>query len=113
MTSTAILKNRRDALVHYLAAEMQALRYAVTHRDESLALTREITSIAADDPRPAYIYDDAIRTHAVDPELGLPLAKLDWMQQQAVKAGDQPRLLDMAKFAETGPRQEALQLANK
>jgi NitT/TauT family transport system substrate-binding protein len=113
MTNSATLRDRHDALVHYLAAEIQALRYAVSHRDESLALTREITGIAADDPRPAYIYDDAIRTHAVDPEIGLPLAKLDWMQQQSVKAGDQPHAIDMAKFADTGPRQEALQLANK
>lgn len=108
MTNSATLSGRHDALVRYLAAEMAALRYAVTHREETLALTREITGIAADDPRPAYIYDDAIRTHAVDPELGLPLAKLDWMQQQSVKAGDQPRLLDLAKFADAGPRQEAL-----
>ena len=81
----------------------------MSHRDETIALTREITGIAADDPRPAYIFDDAVRTHAVDPELGLPVAKLDWMQQQSVKAGDQPHPVDMAKFADPGPRQEALQ----
>jgi NitT/TauT family transport system substrate-binding protein len=113
MTNSATLTSRRDALVRYLAAEITALRYAVSHRDETLALTREITGIAADDPRPAYIYDDAIRTQAVDPEIGLPLAKLDWMQQQSVKAGDQPRLVDLAKFADAGPRQEALKLADK
>jgi NitT/TauT family transport system substrate-binding protein len=113
MTNSATMAGRHDALVRYLAAEITALRYAVSHRDETLALTREITGIAADDPRPAYIYDDAIRTQAVDPEIGLPLAKLDWMQQQSVKAGDQPRLLDLAKFADAGPRQEALKLADK
>jgi NitT/TauT family transport system substrate-binding protein len=113
MTNSATLTSRRDALVRYLVAEITALRYAVSHRDETLALTREITGIAADDPRPAYIYDDAIRTQAVDPEIGLPLAKLDWMQQQSVKAGDQPRLVDLAKFADAGPRQEALKLADK
>ena len=113
MTNSATITGRHDALVRYLAAEITALRYAVSHRDETLALTREITGIAADDPRPAYIYDDAIRTQAVDPEIGLPLAKLDWMQQQSVKAGDQPRLVDLGKFADPGPRQEALKLADK
>lgn len=113
MTNSATLTKRHDVLVRYLVAEITALRYAMSHRDETLALTREITGIAADDPRPAYIYDDALRTHAVDPELGLPLPKLDWMQQQSVKAGDQPRLLDLAQFAEPGPRQEALERADK
>ena len=113
MTNSATLKNRHDALVHYLAAEITALRYALAHRDETLALTRDITGIAADDPRPAYIFDDAIRTHAVDPEIGLPLAKLDWMQQQSVKAGDQPRPVDFGTFAAAGPREEALKLADK
>lgn len=113
MTNSATIKNRHDGLVHYLAAEMIALRYAMSHRDETLALTREITGIAADDPRPAYIYDDAVRTHAVDPEIGLPLAKLDWMQQQSVKAGDQPRAADLAKISDPGPREEALKLADK
>jgi NitT/TauT family transport system substrate-binding protein len=109
MTNSATLTKRHDALVRYLAAEITALRCAMSHRDETLALTREITSMAADDPRPAYIYDDALRTHAVDPELGLPVAKLDWMQQQSVKAGDQPHPIDMAVFTVPGPRQEALQ----
>ncbi len=113
MTNSATLAKRHDALVRFLAADIAALRYALSHRDETLALTREITGISADDPRPAYIYDDAIRTHAVDPEMGLPLVKLDWMQQQSVKAGDQPHALDLAKFADAGPRQEALQRADK
>jgi len=64
--------------------------------------------IAADDPRPGYIFDDAVRTKAIDPEIGIPLAKLDWMQQQSVKNGDQPKLVDLAKVADGGPRKEAL-----
>jgi NitT/TauT family transport system substrate-binding protein len=109
MTNSATLKNRHDDLVRYLAADMAALRYALSHRDESLALTRQITGIAADDPRPAYIYDDALRNHAVDPDIGLPREKLDWMQQQSVKVGDQPRLNDLAKITDEAPRKEALQ----
>lgn len=108
MTNSATLKTRHDDLVRYLTAEIAALRYAMSHRDEALALTRQITGIAADDPRPAYIYDDALRNHAVDPDLGLPLAKLDWMQQQSVKVGDQPRLVDLAKITDEAPRKEAL-----
>lgn len=108
MTNSKTINTRRDALVRYLAAEISALRYALSHREEALALTRQITGIAADDPRPAYIYDDALRNHAVDSEIGLPISKLDWMQQQSIKVGDQPHPIDLAKFTDEGPRKAAL-----
>lgn len=108
MTTGAVLKARHDDVVRFLAAEMAALHYALTHRDETIALTREITGIKPDDPRPAYIFDDAVRTHAVDPDIGLPVDKLNWMQEQAVKEGNQPHPADLAKVADGEPRQEAL-----
>jgi NitT/TauT family transport system substrate-binding protein len=108
MTSGAVEKNRHDDLVRFLAAEIAAFHYAVGHRDETLALTREVTNIAADDPRPAYIFDDAVRTHSLDPDIGLPLDRLDWMQKQSVASGDQPKLDDLSVVADGGPRKEAL-----
>lgn len=108
MTNSKTINTKKDELTRYLAAEISGLRYAVSHREEALALTREITNGAADDPRPAYIYDDALRNHAVDSEIGLPLAKLDWMQQQSVKVGDQPRVVDLAKITDEAPRKAAL-----
>ncbi len=108
MTTGAELKARHDDVVRFLAAEMAALHYALAHRDETIALTREITGIKADDPRPAYIFDDAARTHAVDPDINLPIDKLNWMQEQQVKEGNQPHPADLAKVADPEPRQEAL-----
>jgi NitT/TauT family transport system substrate-binding protein len=108
MTNSKTINTKKDELTRYLAAEITGLRYAMSHRDEALALTRQITNAAADDPRAAYIYDDALRNHAVDPELGLPLTKLDWMQQQSVKVGDQPRVVDLAKITDEAPRKAAL-----
>lgn len=108
MTTGAVVKSRHDEVVRFLAAEMAALHYALTHRAETIALAQEITGVKPDDPRPAYIFDDAVRTHAVDPDIGLPVAKLDWMQAQQVKAGDQPHPADLSKVADAGPRQEAL-----
>ena len=108
MSSSAVEKARHDDLVKFLAAEMTALRYVVTHRDETIALTQETSGIKPDDPRPAYMYDDAVKTRALDPDLGLPMAKFDWMQQQSVKAGDQPKLVDLKIVADDGPRAEAL-----
>lgn len=109
MSSGAVVKARHDALVRFLAAEITALRYAVTHRDATIALTHKIANIKPDDPRPAFMYDDSIAHHAVDPNIGLPRDKLQWMQEQSVKAGDQPKLVDLATVVDDGPRREALQ----
>ena len=66
---------------------MQALRFALSHKAETVALTQEIIHAKPDDPRPAFVYDDAVAHHAVDPDLPIPADKLDWMQEQLVKAG--------------------------
>lgn len=108
MSSSAVLKARHDDAVKFLAAEMTAIRYVIAHRDETIALTQATAGIKPDDPRPAYMYDDAVKTKALDPDLGLPLDKLDWMQQQSVKSGDQPKLDDLSKVTDDGPREDAL-----
>ena len=94
------LAARQDDAVHFLAAEMTALSYALSHRDETLALTRKITSDKPDDPRPAYIYDDAVRSKSIDPTLGIPVDKLAWMQQQLIKDGNLPHPVDLAKVTD-------------
>src|ERR1700722_10746369 len=60
MFSTArTLAARRQDAVRYLTAQSKALRYALSHRDETLALAREAEDIKPDDPRPAFVFDDA------------------------------------------------------
>jgi NitT/TauT family transport system substrate-binding protein len=110
MTSDAALKAHRQAAVRFLAAEISALHYVVAHRDETIALTDKIADIKPDDPRPGFMYDYAVSTKAIDPDVGLPLDKLDWMQQQSIKVGDQPKPVDLAKVADGSIRAEALQL---
>lgn len=92
---------------------MQALSYAVTHRDETLKLTREITGAKPDDPRPAYIYDDAVRTHSIDPHLSLPMDKITWMAGELVREGIVKQPYDMTKMIDAGVREKALKLVPK
>ncbi len=108
MTSGAVEKKRHDELVRFLAAEISAYRFAIAHPDETIVLTRATANINADDPRPAYIFDDAVKNHSLDPEIGLPADRLNWMQQQSVASGDQPKLDDLAIVTDGGPRKEAL-----
>ena len=79
------LTQRRDDVVNFLAAEIEALRFATTHRDETIALTREIIETKPDDPRAAYVYDIVVKNHDVDPEITIPMDKLDWMQNELVR----------------------------
>ena len=66
-------------------AQSKALRYALGHRDETVALTVEATAAKANDPRPAFVFDDAAKVGAIAPDLPLPMDKLSWMQDQMVE----------------------------
>jgi NitT/TauT family transport system substrate-binding protein len=102
------MTTRREAAVRFLAAEMTAFGYALGHRDEVIALTREITGAKADDPRPGFIFDDGVKTKAIDPTLGLPIDKLKWMADQLVAAGSLPGPYDVTKMVDAGAREQAL-----
>ena len=48
------LSERRDDAINFVAAEMDALRYTATHRDDTIALTRAETHAKPVDPKPAF-----------------------------------------------------------
>lgn len=112
-TTGDVLKRRADDAVRFMAAEMTALRYALTHRDAALKLTRTLTGIKPDDPRPEYIYDDTVRTHGVDPDIGIPMDKIDWGIQLMVKAGKVPADFDAQRIIDASVREKALALLAK
>lgn len=104
------LAEHRDDAVKFLAAEIEGLRYAMSHRDETIRVTREITGMKPDDPRPAFVFDEAVRTNAIGTELPLPMDKLDYMQQLLVRTGTLPRPVDLAKLVDKDARERALAL---
>jgi NitT/TauT family transport system substrate-binding protein len=111
LISTATkLAERGDDAVRFLAAEMNALRFALSNRDAVLALTRELINAKPDDPRPAFVYDDAVEHKAVDPTLPLPAEKIKWIQEQMVKAGKLAKPLDMKTVTAPEYREKALKL---
>jgi NitT/TauT family transport system substrate-binding protein len=112
MTSAKILAVKSDDAVRFLAAEMSALRFALSHKAETVALTREITKAKPDDPRPAFVYDDAVQHHAVDSALPLPMEKFAWIQEQLIKAGKLPAPIDVKTVVAQQYREKALALVN-
>ena len=107
------LAGRREAAVDFIAAQMDALHFAVRHRAETIKLTKDTIHDHADDPRPAYAFDDALKRGAVDPSLALPLDKLNWMQTELIKAGNLKVPIDLAKITDASVRAEAVKRAGR
>src|SRR5262249_57417805 len=103
----------RGAAIRYLTAESRALRYAPAPGDEPTALGAEETDAKPDDPRPAFVFDDAVKVGAIAPELPLPMDKLASMQAQMVELGQIPKAGDLAKMVNTDIRAQAVERAGK
>ena len=111
ISSGKVLAEKGDEAVRFLAAEISALRYAAANRDEEIKLTFETTKAKADDPRPAFIFDEALRHKDIDPDMGLPMEKLAWTQDMLLKNGSMPKPVDLKKVVAPEVRAKALELA--
>ncbi|HEX3161956.1 MAG TPA: ABC transporter substrate-binding protein [Pseudolabrys sp.] len=112
VTGKTIASRHEDA-ISFIAAEMNALKFAASHRDETIKLTQETINAKPDDPRPAYAYDDTLKQGAIDPAIKLPLDKLNWMQGELAKAGNLKTPVDLGKITDIDIRAEALKRADK
>jgi NitT/TauT family transport system substrate-binding protein len=102
------LGERREDTIRFMTAQIKAVRYAVTHRDETIALAREATGGKPDDPRPAFMYDEGLKPGAVDPDFTIPLDSLLWSQDQMVALGQLAKGGDINKLIYPDIRKEAL-----
>ena len=110
ISSGKALADKPDEAARFLAAEIAALRYAVAHRNEEIRLTFEVAKAKPDDPRPAFIFDEATRHKDIDPEISLPMEKLAWMQEMLIRNGSMPKPVDLAKVIAPDVRAKALEL---
>jgi len=107
------LANRREDAIRFVTAQIKALRYAVTHRDETIKVAMEATNAKPDDPRPAFIYDEGIKPGVVDPELTIPVESLVWVQDQMIALGQLAKAGDINKLVDPAIRTQALARAGK
>jgi ABC-type nitrate/sulfonate/bicarbonate transport system substrate-binding protein len=103
---------RREAAVRFLSAQIKAFRYAVAHRAETIKLTQEVTDAAPADPRPAYVFDEAVKPGVVAADFPIPTESLDWMRAKLVELGQIPKT-DMAKAIDGELRVQALERIGK
>jgi ABC-type nitrate/sulfonate/bicarbonate transport system substrate-binding protein len=111
MNGKALALRREDAS-RFLGAQIKAFRYAVSHRAETVKLTQEVTDAAPDDPRPAYVFDEAVKPGVLAPDFPIPVESLDWMRDKLVELGQIPKT-DMAKSIDAGLRIQALDRVGK
>ena len=71
-TNKDVLANRRADLVKFVAAEMDAYKFALDHRDEAVKVAREMTHAKPDDKRAEFIVDQARQGEAGRSDAGDP-----------------------------------------
>jgi NitT/TauT family transport system substrate-binding protein len=104
------LAERPDDAAKFLAGEMLGLRYAATHKDDVVKVTQDVAGIKPDDPRPAFIYDLAVKQNAIGVDVPIPLDKFEWLNNQLVTVGSLTKPMDLAKVLDGKPRENALKL---
>lgn len=110
-TNSKVLTGRRDDLVKFVAAEMDAYKFAAANRDVTIKLAQEMTQSKPDDKRAEFITDQAIRDKQIDPTLAIPADRIDWMQELFVKAGVIPRTVPVATLIDASVQADAAKLS--
>lgn len=105
------LKAKPQAAVGFLAGEMEGLSYALTHREETLALTAKTIKVALDNPRVTYLYDQLKNGNMVSPTCEIPRDKVAWLQDFRISLGVQKERVNLDALIDESYRQEALKIA--
>jgi NitT/TauT family transport system substrate-binding protein len=109
---TMLGKQRADA-VKFLAGYIEGLSYAMSHRDETLALGAKITKISATEPIFAAVFDEAKQGNYVSVTAETPVDKLKWLQGVLFEAKKLSKPLDIPQFIDQSVRSDALKLVKK
>jgi NitT/TauT family transport system substrate-binding protein len=112
-TTGKVLAERRADLVKFVAAEMDAYKYATTHREDTIKLAHEMTHAKPGDKRAEFITDQTIAAKQIDPALTIPTDRLEWMQELFVKAGTIKKAVPIASVIDASVRDDAAKLAGK
>lgn len=106
------LRTKHKELVRYLAAKMEGLRYALGHRKQVLALTKQLTGMT-NTKGASYVFNKVKKLHAVDWRMPMSMKRLVWMDHMLVKIGKLNKPVKLSRFTDPTPRKEALALLAK
>lgn len=109
ITRGELVRQKRGQVVAFMAAEMNAYAFALSHRDETVALTRRITGLPASDPVADVGYREVVDHHAASSALDVDMDKLRWMRDLLAEDGRLAAKFDPAAMADASIREAALQ----
>ena len=102
------LKANREAAISFLAAYMEGLDYALSHRDETLKLAGKKNDLPANNPELVFTFDEAKQMNYLSVKSEIPRDKLEWLQSEMLKFDQIKKKIDLDKFIDESYRKEAL-----
>lgn len=108
-----VVDTRTDDAARFAAGYIQALSYAIEHRDETIALAVEKTGGNANDQRYGYGYDEIVKNKMISLDLAMPTDKIEWMQDMMLELGEIKQKTDFQKYLANDVRAKALALVGK
>jgi NitT/TauT family transport system substrate-binding protein len=112
-TNKNVLANKRADLVRFVAAEMDAYKYALAHRAETVKIAHEMTHAKPGDKRADFVADQVVKNKLIDPTLAIPTDRLAWMEALFVKAKVIPKAVPVSMLIDESVRNDALKQAGK
>jgi NitT/TauT family transport system substrate-binding protein len=112
VTTGKLIAARRNDVIGFLTAQMQGYRHALANPEEEIRITREVTGMKANDPRPEFMFKEAARpATGIDPTMPIVMDKLEWLQGELIKAGNLAQPYDLGRLVNADIRAEALKRA--
>jgi NitT/TauT family transport system substrate-binding protein len=108
---TDMLQHHADRVAHFLAAEIAAYTYSLSHRTETIALARTVLHAPDDAPEPVISYDNVVSHGVIDMSFNPPMEKLRWLRDILVQSGQVKPGFDPASIIDLGPLEQARKLA--
>lgn len=105
----AVLDEKPDAVVRYLAGLIEGLRYAFDNPDEAKALAADHMGVDLDDPRVAYMHELIVDGGLVSPNAEIPREKLEFQEQVLLDIGELNEPVDLDAFIEESFLDQALE----
>ncbi len=104
-----LVRTKRNQLVGFVAAEMNAYGFAYAHGDKVVALTRRIASLPPGDPVADVSYHEVVEQKAASPAIEIDLDKLRWLRDLLAEDGRMAAKFDPAALTDPSIREAALQ----
>lgn len=109
ITSAKTLNSRSADLANFAIAYGRGVRYALEHRDETIALALEVAKGTTPEAA-ALVYDTFVKDRLIDPDFRIPPKKIAFMQEINLSTGRQKMILPYEQVATDAIQQQVLKV---